>query len=742
MEVVYTHVLPIKHTHIRYITIIYQVNMDALPPPPPEFLVDPLTDNSLPTIQKTENHEQAAAEPPAAKDPLEFFKPNEKDCPQAAYKRKAGFNALVKLQKAVHTARAKLEKSPENDVLQKAHDSRVEAFESELEKRTEQFLEKFGTRVAQMPGEMPPPPPPPIEVPDTNAPLKPLGINFPQKLLALTNTLYNNAKDTYGITEEGLEYVRNEAISFMNEHLVSVTYPPCILSICFDYESQQDKLEITPYVNGKASSFAISVGKLVVPSEWRQLAKSNGMSHGSRALDLWINSDSKRRAERIAFLPPKDVINDPYPDIPNYNRFTGYRYSYKYSLDMGGRADGPGAKGFVEYMYLVFGHNGKEIVERVLDICAYQIQRPGDRKVPVGIVTQGGQGLGKTTLAKIMAEIVGSEYTFSTKGSKALENRFYDVRDRLILIFNEMFGASYRGTLSDTLKGLIGDDTDTLETKHVQRTTTVRYHFLTFITANDGDNAAVHIESDDQHYIFMTVAPNGGKPRNLEYLYTPEALADISVYLHTRKYNPESVVRQAAAQTPATYMAKLKGLSPFQSFICALLTQYRHIIDRPIEKDMVMQCYEMHMKRYFPRTKVKDKSVLFKELHGIFPEMHSYGRKGTGYSNRVLLASSLEQAELDISRYLGIPSKFITCEGAEPSSQDAPVCEGPVSTCGPVPSLVFVPTSPVDDNSVHSQVNSKCPERESQNCEQILTNSGPPAVDFDAEMDFLLQQVV
>ena len=156
------------------------------------------------------------------------------------------------------------------------------------------------------------------------------------------------------------------------------------------------------------------------------------------------------------------------------------------------------------------------------DYFAYMVQQPG-KKIRWAPLIQGGEGCGKSTLAVIMATVLGRRNVAKINGGDVLEGKYNDwaYGKQLVTLEEVRIIGTNKHAVMDRLKPLITDDTISLNKKYADHRTVPNItNYLLFTNHHD----SLAIREDGRRY-FVLSSP----------LQSPEQIAAIGGVAHFQK---------------------------------------------------------------------------------------------------------------------------------------------------------------------------------------------------------------
>ena len=264
--------------------------------------------------------------------------------------------------------------------------------------------------------------------------------------------------------------------------------------------------------------------------------------------DIWLKSPLRRTFESIALIPSGECP-------PNtYNLWRGFGVEPK---------EGDVSQ-ILSFIKSVICSGNNEHAGYLIRWLAYCVQYP-DRQAGVVPVLQGGKGIGKSTIGRLMVRIFGQHGLQITNVRHLLGNFNAHLRSTLFLLADESFyaGDPQGGAL---LKGLVTEDYLSIEQKGVD-VYQVRNRLKIMMCSNS--EWVVPASSDERRYFCLTVSDkhqgdhgywdslnefidNGGAEAFLHYL----------LHLDLKDFNIRAV-----PQTEALAHQKLQSLDALPAFL-------------------------------------------------------------------------------------------------------------------------------------------------------------------------------
>lgn len=272
-------------------------------------------------------------------------------------------------------------------------------------------------------------------------------------------------------------------------------------------------------------------------------------------VDLWLKSPLRRTFENIALIPSGDCPPD------TYNLWRGF----------GVETVAGDVNLILSFIEGVICSGNAEHAAYLIKWLAYCVQFP-DRQAGVVPVLQGGKGIGKSTLGRIMVVIFGQHGLQITSSRHLTGNFNAHLRTTLFMLADE---ALYAGDPQGgaVFKGLVTEEYLTIEQKGVD-VFQVRNRLKIMMCSNS--EWVVSASSDERRYFCLTVSDkrqgdyeywnrlnawidNGGAEAFLHYLLHEVNLTDFNI--------------RAVPQTEALGVQKVQSLEALPAFLFDALSE-------------------------------------------------------------------------------------------------------------------------------------------------------------------------
>ena len=271
--------------------------------------------------------------------------------------------------------------------------------------------------------------------------------------------------------------------------------------------------------------------------------------------DLWLKSTLRRTFEHIALIPSGECPAN------TYNLWHGF----------GVEAVAGDVTLMLSFIKGVICSGNAEYSDYLIRWLAYAVQYP-DRQAGVVPVLQGGKGIGKSTIGRVMVKIFGQHGLQITATRHLTGNFNAHLRSTLFLLADEAFyaGDPQGGAV---LKGLVTEDYLSIEQKGVD-VYQVRNRLKIMMCSNS--EWVVPASSDERRYFCLTVSDkhqgdfdywnrlnalidNGGAEAFLHYLLHEVDLSDFNI--------------RAVPQTEALAKQKVQSLDALPAFLFDALSE-------------------------------------------------------------------------------------------------------------------------------------------------------------------------
>lgn len=272
-------------------------------------------------------------------------------------------------------------------------------------------------------------------------------------------------------------------------------------------------------------------------------------------VDLWLKSPLRRTFENIALIPSGECPLD------TYNLWRGF----------GVEAIEGDVTTILDFIEGVICSGNAEYSAYLIRWLAYAVQY-SDRQAGVVPVLQGGKGIGKSTIGRVMVKIFGQHGLQITATRHLTGNFNAHLRSTLFLLADEAFyaGDPQGGAV---LKGLVTEDYLSIEQKGID-VYQVRNRLKIMMCSNS--EWVVPASSDERRYFCLTVSDkhrgdfdywnrinawidNGGAGAFLHYLLHDVDLTDFNI--------------RAVPQTEALTHQKVQSLEPLPAFLFDALSE-------------------------------------------------------------------------------------------------------------------------------------------------------------------------
>lgn len=183
-----------------------------------------------------------------------------------------------------------------------------------------------------------------------------------------------------------------------------------------------------------------------------------------------------------------------------------------------------------------------------LDLLAFHVQNPG-RKIRIAVLLTGKQGNGKSTILRIVSQLVGDS-NFRTAVGMNVASRFNKQFGNIQVLAIEELMVSGRIEAYNDLKPIISDETFVGEEKS-ERRITVKSPRVVICTSNH--IRPINLEKDDRRFaVFRSVLPKLSKSEAEElYRAIDTELGAFAAFLHDRdasKFNPDAAPMMTSAK--------------------------------------------------------------------------------------------------------------------------------------------------------------------------------------------------
>lgn len=233
---------------------------------------------------------------------------------------------------------------------------------------------------------------------------------------------------------------------------------------------------------------SVSSFRLMLAGQKHTVTKAGKQKSVSLA-DLWLNHPSRRTCKNgIWFVPPgaKEVAN-------SFNLFKGWKYQPVENTSK--------IEQLFEHIYENIASKDDKIFNWVISFFADIVQKP-DNLPGVALVLRGEQGVGKTFVGNIMAELL-SPYSISMNSPHSLLGHFNaHLQNKLLAVSNEAFFAGDRANVGK-LKSIITDQRTVIERKGYDLVTGMNYLRLMMTT---NSKWVIPAEAGERRYTVLDVA--------------------------------------------------------------------------------------------------------------------------------------------------------------------------------------------------------------------------------------------
>lgn len=363
-----------------------------------------------------------------------------------------------------------------------------------------------------------------------------------------------------------------------------------------------------------------------------------------REVDIWLNSPKRRTYPGgLALIPSGDCPKD------TYNLWRGFGVE---------PAEGD-VKPILAFIKTVICSGNADHAGYLIRWLAFCVQYP-DRQAGVVPVLQGGKGIGKSTIGRLMVRIFGQHGLQITNVRHLLGNFNAHLRSTLFLLADESFyaGDPQGGAV---LKGLVTEDYLSIEQKGVD-VYQVRNRLKIMMCSNS--EWVVPASSDERRYFCLTVSDkhqgdfdywnrlndlidNGGTEALLHYLLSVD-LTDFNI--------------RAVPQTEALAKQKVQSLDALPAFLFDALSE-GVICGYPFKSD---NCVEIpcavfldkltEFCRNHPRHRYHVPSSRYVGLHLLGMAGVTKGQESGGTRSRFYRFPDLGTAREEFVKWLRVPS--------------------------------------------------------------------------------------
>lgn len=362
-----------------------------------------------------------------------------------------------------------------------------------------------------------------------------------------------------------------------------------------------------------------------------------------REVDIWLTSPKRRTFENIALIPSGDCPKD------TYNLWRGFGVE---------PVEGD-VKPILSFIKTVICSGNSDHAGYLIRWLAFCVQYP-DRQAGVVPVLQGGKGIGKSTIGRLMVRIFGQHCLQITNVRHLLGNFNAHLRTTLFLLADESFyaGDPQGGAV---LKGLVTEDYLSIEQKGVD-VYQVRNRLKIMMCSNS--EWVVPASSDERRYFCLTVSDkhqgdfdywnqlndlidNGGTEAFLHYLLAVD-LTDFNI--------------RAVPQTEALASQKIQSLDALPAFLFDALSEGL-LCGHPLKSDTSVEIpCTLFMDRIaefcrnHPRHRYHVPSARYVGLHLLEMVGATKGRQPDGSRARCYRFPDLDSARKAFVKWLRLPS--------------------------------------------------------------------------------------
>ena len=370
---------------------------------------------------------------------------------------------------------------------------------------------------------------------------------------------------------------------------------------------------------------------------------TDGQPKLMREVDIWLNSPRRRTFENIALIPSGDCPKD------TYNLWRGF----------GVEPIEGDVKPILAFIKTVICSGNSDHAGYLIRWLAFCIQYP-NRQAGVVPVLQGGKGIGKSTIGRLMVRIFGQHGLQITNVRHLLGNFNAHLRSTLFLLADESFyaGDPQGGAV---LKGLVTEDYLSIEQKGVD-VYQVRNRLKIMMCSNS--EWVVPASSDERRYFCLTVSDkhqgdfdywnrlndlidNGGTEAFLHYLLGVD-LSDFNI--------------RAVPQTEALAKQKVQSLDALPAFLFDALSEGA-VCGYPFKPNgsVEIPCTVFMDKltefcRNHPRHRYHVPSARYVGLHLLEMAGATKGQESGGTRSRFYRFPDLDTAREEFVNWLRVPS--------------------------------------------------------------------------------------
>jgi hypothetical protein len=256
----------------------------------------------------------------------------------------------------------------------------------------------------------------------------------------------------------------------------------------------------------------------------------------SRAGELWFDHPQHRVATQGEFAPPCDYRRPAELDKSVFNLYSGPGITYEEAKTGGGKADGPGAVGFLQYLKDMFppaSKGGDKTLDAFLYWAAQLVQCPGI-KPPLAPVFRGNKGCGKTACVTLLQFVVGIKYCTTPLHEKGVSGEFATTKGKLLVFSDETgFAGDHQG--QKTMKKMVSSTVSSGRNLYERESTYMNFARLACAT---NERQAVQLDDDSGAERRWILIQCRGAKRDLSHLFTEEAVRDIAAFLYEYELKP------------------------------------------------------------------------------------------------------------------------------------------------------------------------------------------------------------
>jgi hypothetical protein len=303
-----------------------------------------------------------------------------------------------------------------------------------------------------------------------------------------------------------------------------------------------------------------------------------------------------------------------------FNLYSGPGISYEEARSGGGRADGPGAVGFIEYLKAMFppvNKGGDKTLDAFLYWAAQLVQCPGI-KVPISPVMRGNKGCGKTACITLVQYIVGLKYCTTPMHEKGVSGEFATTKGKL-LVFADETGFAGDHQAQKTMKKMASSTVSSGRNLYERESTYMNFCRLACAT---NERQAVRLDDDEGAERRWLLVECRGNRRDLSHLFTPEAVRDIAAFLYEYELKPEHGDPDRFMDTDASAHQLIEskfGSKDLIGFLLSMLTHQTRMFPSEMTSEGLYNLYTTwadHVKVHANQRLAK--GVLCRELKSVF----------------------------------------------------------------------------------------------------------------------------